>query len=364
MKRILAATTVLTAFALHSQTQNTNPPMMVIEMKPGDTHLDVTDRTGEGTLGRWLTLDTASLNTRYRHISNFLGTTTASNQQYQFALKGSFSLDTGGRFAIHAGLFTGNTFTGGWNNAGPGTAVAQSNLYLKQLFVEVKPLNGVQVQYGGLEFARGESSEITSYDYDGYVVGARVVVQRPESAFFDEVGITYGYIGDLTRPSVFGRLDHLNRSNYHQFLVAKRAGRHLRMSTDYTCDSGVGTLRQAATFRAPGIGLGDSLHFEQYERTGVPAGYGFSAYGERIVARRISLGAGYAQLDRRGLYSDRFHVGQSLFWNCHIALNREWSVMALATHALSGSPVGAPHTRFDVSVGYNLLHRLQSAGLF
>ena len=113
MKRILSATAMLTAVALHAQTQNTNsnPPMMVIEMKPGDTHLDITGRTAEGTLGRWLTLDTASLSTRYRHISNFLGATTASNQQYQFALKGSFSLDTGGRFTIHAGLFTGNTFT-------------------------------------------------------------------------------------------------------------------------------------------------------------------------------------------------------------------------------------------------------------
>ncbi len=63
-------------------------------------------------------------------------------------------------------------------------------------------------------------------------------------------------------------------------------------------------------------------------------------------------------------YSDRFNAGKRRFWNSHIALNREWSVMALATHALSGSPPTSARTRFDLIVGYNLLRRLQSAGLF
>jgi hypothetical protein len=315
-------------------------------------------------LGHWLRFDTASISTRYRHIDSFLGATTASNQQYQVVLKGSVVLDSGERFTIHAGLFTGNSFSGGWNDAGPGTGEGQSNLFLKQLFLAMKPAAGLEIQYGGIEFARGESSEITSYDYDGYLVGSRLLIRRPKAAFFDEIGVTYGFVGDLTRPNVLSRLDHLSRANYRQILVAKHAGRRLRISGDYTSDSGIETIRQAVTFRAPKVFFADSLHFEQYERAGAQTGYGFSAYGERKFARRLSFGTGYAQLDRRGLYSDRFNVGKRLFWNSHIALNREWSVMALATTALSGSPPTAARIRFDVIVGYNLLRRLQSAGFF
>jgi len=186
--------TVLIASALRGQSSSANPSMMMIEMKPGDTHLEASGRVREGTFGRWLTLETASVSTRYRHIDNFLGETTASNQQYQLAVKGSISLDNDGRVTVHGGLFTGNSFTGGWNNAGPGTGNGQSNLFLKQLFVAVKPASGVEIQYGGIEFLRGESSEITSYDYDGYLVGARLLIRRPKSAFFDEIGVTYGYV--------------------------------------------------------------------------------------------------------------------------------------------------------------------------
>ena len=273
-------------------------------------------------------------------------------------------LDSGERFTIHAGLFTGNSFIGGWNNAGPGTGVGQSNLFLKQLFIAARPATGVEIQYGGLEFARGESSEITSYDYDGYLVGSRVLIRRPKHAFFDEIGVTYGYVGDLTRPSVLSRLDHLNRSNYHQLLVAKHAGRQLRISADYTSDSRVETYRQAVTFRASKVRIADSLDFEQYQRAGAQAGCGFSAYGDRRLARRLSFGTGYAQLDARRLYSDRFNTGSGSSGMAITAISREWSVMALATHALSGSPPTSARTRFDLIVGYNLLRRLQSAGLF
>jgi hypothetical protein len=110
--------------------------------------------------------------------------------------------------------------------------------------------------------------------------------------------------------------------------------------------------------------VADSLYSEQYQRPGRQSGYGFSAYVGRNLGRRFSLGGGYAQLDRLGLYSDRFNVGKRIFWNGHIALGPERSVMALATYAIAGSPGTAPRTRFDLIVAYNVLHRLCSAGLF
>jgi hypothetical protein len=51
------------------------------------------------------------------------------------------------------------------------------------------------------------------------------------------------------------RLERLPRSNYHQFLVAKQAGRRLRVSADSTFDSGVRTLRQAVSLHAPNCTL-------------------------------------------------------------------------------------------------------------
>ena len=75
--RLLLVLAFLSALILDVQIKDSSAdsPMIVIEMKPVDTHLDVPIRAG-GTFGRWLTLDTASISTRYRHIDNFLGVTT------------------------------------------------------------------------------------------------------------------------------------------------------------------------------------------------------------------------------------------------------------------------------------------------
>src|SRR5262249_24409559 len=106
-----------------------------------------------------------------------------------------------------AGLFTGNSFTSGWNNTAVGSGRGQSNLYL-ELFFAAKPVAGIELEYGGLEFARGESGEITSYHYDGYLVGERVCVHPPQNFFLDQIPVTYGYVGDLTRPNVLTRLSN------------------------------------------------------------------------------------------------------------------------------------------------------------
>jgi hypothetical protein len=162
---------------------------------------------------------------------------------------------------------------------------------------------------------------------------------------------------------IFPRLQRLNQSSYHQFLVVKNATRWLRLSADYSSESSVDTLRQALTLRAPiGVRIVDQIRFEQYEELGRDAGYGFAAYGEKRIVCRLSLGTGYAQLDRRGLYSDGFNVGKRLFWNAHFALNSQWSVMVLTTQAIAGAVGTAPRTRLDVALGYNLWHGLQTLG--
>ena len=338
----------------------TQPARMIIEMRPADTHLS---DTGSSEENRWFYIEAASISSRFHFVEDAVGATTAQTAQYVFAARGRFKLDGAGRLVVNANVAPGNSFTGGWNNTGVGTARAQSNLFLKQLNLQVRLWEEIDVQYGGLDFARGESSEITSYDFDGYLVGERLRIRRPKQIFFDEASITYGYLGDLNRPNVFPRLQRLNQSNYHQFLVAKNLTRWLRLSADYSSESGVDTLRQALTLRAPSaVRFVDQIRFEQYEQLGRDAGYGFATYGEKKIVGRLSLGSGYAQLDRRGLYSDRFNVGKRLFWNVHFALNSQWSVMVLATQAIAGAVGTAPKTRLDVALGYNLTRRLQPLG--
>lgn len=309
-------------------------PMMVIEMKPGDTHLtNITPP--EGKLARWVTLETASITTRYRFLENSERSIVANQQQYQIALGGDLNVDAAGRFHVHAGLFTGNSFSGGWSATGLGTGQAQSNLYLKQLSVVARPVSGVEFQFGGLDFARGESTEITSYDADGYVVGERLSVRRPGMFYVDEISVTAGYVGDFNRAGVVHRLRRLGESNYHQVLLTKQFRHRVRASADYTSDSGEDTFRQGLTLRLPEMRVAEMLHFENYERVGVNLAYGFAAYGEQKIMKRFSLGAGYTEHDRHArLYADRFAAGRYAFFNAHVALGASWSIIVLYTQAI------------------------------
>jgi hypothetical protein len=336
---------------------------MIIEMTTGEMHLTPSTVPAEGAISRWFDLETASMSSRYHFLGNLDGVKTANNNQYQFTFKGRLKLDRSGNYDVEAGLFTGNSFTGGWNNSGWGPGRGQSNLFLKQLFFSARPATGVEIQYGGLYFDRGQSTEVTSYDYDGYLVGERITLNRPRNFYFDEISITYGYLGDFNRPNVFARLHRLNQSNYHEYGVSKQIGERVRASASYAYEEGADVLRQAIRIRTPRLKLIDTFLFENYERLSPDPGYGFGAYGEKKVHTRISVGGGYAQIDRNGLNSDRFLQGKRVYLNGHFRLSQEFVLIAGATQALSTRP-GSPRTRFDVAFEYDLLHTLRKTKLF
>ena len=141
----------------------TNQTSCIIDLRPGDVRLFTPSASPAGKLSRWLDLQAASLSTQYIFAKNGLGLTIANQQQYQVAVRGRFKLDAAGRFAIHAGLYTGASFTGGSNNTGLGMGKAQSNLYLKHLYLNAVPFDGVEVQYGSLDIWHDESTDITGY---------------------------------------------------------------------------------------------------------------------------------------------------------------------------------------------------------
>jgi hypothetical protein len=339
-------------------------PRMMIQMTPGDVHLVERPNPEYRKLSRWLNLQNVSLSTRYNFVENSADAITSNQGQYQVAVKGAFQFDRAAKFTVQGGLFSGNRFSGGWNSTGWGHAILRTNAYLKQLYLSAKPIEGLDLQYGGLYFSQGVSTEITGYDYDGYLVGERVRLTRPEHLFFDEISITYGYVGDFDRPSISKRFPRLEQSNYHQFLIARKIGERVLFSADYTDESGVHTLRQAVRVQVHELRVVDVFHFENYQVARPDAGYGFAAYSEKKLLSKLSLGGGYAQHDRAALYSDRFAAGKRVFANFQMELTPEFSISTAWTQAIHNDRASSPRTRFDLVVNCDLLHTLRRGRLF
>jgi hypothetical protein len=318
-------------------------------------------------LSRWLDLQTATLGTRYRFIDNSQDVTLANQMQSHAQFKARFKFDRDGDYSINAGAFTGGNFVAGFNDTGVGTGDLTTNLYLKQLYFSAKPIDGVEVQYGGLYFNRGESTEITTYDNDGFLIGERVVVQRPRNFFFDEISATYAFLGDLTMPNINKRWHGLKESNYHQFLVSKRIAERAVVSTDYTFQSGIDTLRQALRVNTPELKAFDFIRVELYERVNPNADGGLAAIVEKsFLKKRLALGGGYAQIDPNygGLNADRFNRGRRFFFNGSYKLTPEFTISTFYTHAFKNDFPVVTQTRFEIFFTYNLLKSLQKAGIF
>lgn len=314
--------------------------------------------TGE-KIKRWLEFDTFSLSTRYRFIENSNRRTASNANQYQVALRGKFKFDKKGDYSVIAGLYSGNNFTSGWNNTGWGTGDTQTNLYLKQLYFQARPVKGVEIQYGGLTIARGQSTEVTSYDNDAYIMGERLSLKIPKKLFFDDISVTYAYLGDLNKPNVFNRFRRLNKSNYHQFLVGKHIGKRADFSADYTFESGTDTLHQAIKLKVPETKLLDTVLFENYQRVSGNKGYGFNLFGEKKVSKKFSLNGGFAHLDRRTLQGDRFPAGNSVYSTAAFKLNNELTLSTFIIRGLGSAVDVRPRTRFEFIVGYNVLDLLR-----
>jgi len=317
-------------------------------------------------LSRWLELQTATVTNRYRYLENSHDEVIGNQDQYQTILRGRFKLDRGGRYSVNAGVATGTVFTSSWNSTGWGTGDPVTNHYLKQLYFSAAPVEGIELQYGGLYISRGESTETTTYDNDGYIVGQRLSLKRPGDLFFDEVSVTYGYLGDIETPNLNKRFNRLKRSNYHQFLLAKNLGARAAVSAGYTFQEGVETLRQAVRLRVPEARVVDQVRFENYQRTDVSPDYGFAITGEKFLHKRLTVGGGYADIDRDygGLNGDRWLSGRRLYATASLSIFPEFSISAFVTRAVNTSFPVSNKVRLDVLFSYNLVESLRRTSLF
>lgn len=331
----------------------------IVDLKPGDVRLFAPSTPGHGKLYRWLDLQTASLGTLYLFVKNGAGVRLANQQQYQVAVRGRFKFDGQGRLAIHAGVYTGASFIAGSNNTGLGVGKPRSNLFLKHLYLSALPIRGVEVQYGGLDVWHDESTDITGYAYNGYIVGERVSVKRSREFFFDEISIAYSYAGDLNVPNVFSRLHRVTQGNFHRFLLKKNIGERAWMSADYTFEAGVPTWREAFRIRATEFRVIDTFHAEVYEVSRLRSGFGLAAYGEKAVYPKFTVGGGYADVDRAILNSDRYGRGNRLFVTARIPPNEAFSILIFATQATDHAAANLPQQRLDVGLYYNVLSLLR-----
>lgn len=108
--RIMALCSALVGAVIAINAQSADPPKMVIEMRTGETHL-APPHANEGRLSRWVELQTASIGNRYQFIQNARGITTANHEQYQVTIKGRFKFDRAGKVSLHAGVFSGRSFS-------------------------------------------------------------------------------------------------------------------------------------------------------------------------------------------------------------------------------------------------------------
>ena len=319
-------------------------------------------------LARWIDVQNATINVRYRFADDSAGTITTNQVQHRQGLRARFKFDAPGRYALNVGAFSGSRFTSSWNNTGIGLGDWRAPLAVRALYLAAQPVTGIQAQYGSLFIIKGESTEITTYDEDGYVIGQRVSVRRPQTLFFEEVSATVGYLtGDPAEYGVSKRVKYLNdRPNYFHYLVDKKIGTRAGISVDYTSVGGARTWRAATLVNTREVRVVDSIRFENYKRTNRSSAYGFAVSANKALTRKLGVGLGYASIDPRygGLNSDRFNIGNRVFALASYALSSRFTASAFITRAI-GNDVPLPHrTLSNLILAYNALPDLRRTGLF
>lgn len=323
-------------------------------------------------LHRWLDLQTGLADARYRLIESSAGVRTVNQIQHRQTFRAAIKLDRAAHYTVQIGAGTGTNFAGSWDTTGAGTGDPDWNPAVRQLFVAAAPVKGVEVQAGGLGFIRGETTEITSYDNDGYLVGERLGIKRPQALWLDEVSLTFGHIGEFNQPNVFRRVDEWSDHNFGQVIVAKKFSARVAGSLEWTTAADEDTLRQGVRIGIKETGVVDAVRLEAYERVTAAdrpdsaTGRGFAATVERAVSKTVSLNGGYAHIDRHNpaLNADRLVRGQRGFVELRYVMTPELTLSTFYTRAFHNDFPIPNRTRFDIIVSYNVLKALQRNGLW
>lgn len=312
---------------------------------------------GRHTIARWIDVQAATLGLVYRRIDNGQHVHTLDALQWAPTLRGRVRFDAADRYALHFGIQGGRAFRLSWNGTGVGSQDFMHDLPLRHLYVSATPRAGVALQAGSLTVQRGESSEITTVDNDGYVMGERVVLTRRAGLFFDEIAVTNAWLGDDAAPSVFDRAARLDDRNYRQLVVTRRLSSGAALSAEYTAHAGRRTLRQALALRMPArLGV-DLVRLEQYERVRPDRAYGVAVVAEKTLSHGVRVGGGVASVDTRyGRWNgDRYDVGEHVFGQVSAPVLGYLSLVGFYGRELHATPSTANLNRIDVQATYDVL---------
>ena len=347
----------------------------------------------ESAFDRWFDLREMDFSIRFRSVFDSNNAHEFNQGQQRGIIDGKFKFDRKGRYGVVVHASTGKYFN--WAYAdfmGGGTQKAFSTeyvratpiqqaavdayltpqrikvegasggwaFYVRRLYADLEPIDGIELQYGSLDINRGAASEITTYDNDGYITGGRLLIKRPKDIFFDEASVTYAYFGALYTPNFFARVDTLNQGNYHQFLLRKKIIGRLNASFDYTWQSKANTFREAVEAKIPEVKVLDSVRAEFYERANAisfqevvdfaPGGKGFAlTFLKKNIAHRLTLEGGYAHIDPHqgvltqsetsatfcmGINGDSYGLGTRFFVRPTIKLTPYLDITGFYTHEI------------------------------
>lgn len=211
---------------------------------------------------------------------------------------------------------------------------------------------------------RGESTEYTSYDDDGYLLGERVSVRRPKQLYVDEISVTQAALTSTTKPNLFNRLGDFNDQHYTHVLATKRFSQMVAGSGDVTRQLGANTLRGAVSFRFKPAAPIATLRLEGYYRANASAAGGFAATAERRITTWVWLAGGYATVDEHygNLNADRIQRGRRVFALSNVAIHGPLSGVVFISQAFRAPYTISNRTRFDAILQYDALAALRKTG--
>ncbi|HSC26680.1 MAG TPA: hypothetical protein VLD67_05370 [Vicinamibacterales bacterium] len=304
---------------------------------------------------RWIDVFTAAAGVRYRAVAR--GEERAGAVQTTVGLRARLKLDRNGHYSVHTGTGSGRGFLSGWDSTGLGAGQPAYRIAMRELFASIRPAPAVQIEVGGLYLSRGESTEATTYDNNGYIVGERLVIG---SAARYAISLTRAYLGDLENPDVIPRLRRLDRANYLQAQLTTRPARRVMLSADYTRHLDSDVLRAAMVLDSVPTRVVDRIRFENYLRLHPTRAYGYAAMAQQRLSPRLSVGLGMSQIDSGfgGLNSDRYATGRRVFASFSFEARPGWIVSSQFIRALGGTFTG-PQTRVEIGVAYDALKAMK-----
>lgn len=367
-------------------------------------------------LGRWLDLKTLSHSERYRNAYDEGGYHVFEDGQQRSLVEGHFKFDSQARYIIGFRASSGRFFNWAYadyagagfvsrlrdptffvsvtpaqiqeigvaEQANPSQAAElkklQSNgwqFYVRELSFSATPVKAVTVEFGSFGIERGDSTEITTFDDDGFLSGERVRINDPKHLFFDQVGFTSAFFGDVGLPNLFVRGSDFKTSNYRQVFARKALNQRVGFSGEYTWQLGTDTLREAAVVGTKELKVADSVRFEAYERLNtldleglkLRGASGFAVTAEKKVGTHLAGDFGFDSVDKDyslyygsriihafgfSLNGDTYGMGNRAFMHASYKINPFMSAFGFYTHAVGDKVLNFNQQGLNAGVTFDL----------